>query len=314
MELEGATGDAVYPILLHRLLASGEPASPRGLPTRELLDVTIRIGDPARAVPHVMRPGLSERILATETAQLVAGVSSLRQLNAATRGDVFSRYAANGRLRGAYGPRLHRQLPRVERQLRVDPDTRQAVAVMWRPDPMHGDEPALGSDDVPCTVALTFRVRNGHLGLKVHMRSSDAWLGLPYDWAQFTRVQLLMCGVLGLAPGPYVHHADSLHVYESDADRAHGAAHDARLGPRREHPPAFGAGFRDWQTAQSIAIGLLFEPDPLHVPEALRWYHSRIRTLDRARERTCAWCRYVVPDREMATLDACVECYAGHHA
>ena len=48
------------------------------------------------------------------------------------------------------------------------------------------------------------------------MRSSDIFLGLPYDVQQFTFLQQLLAHWLGVELGPYVHVAGSAHVYEKD--------------------------------------------------------------------------------------------------
>jgi len=46
------------------------------------------------------------------------------------------------------------------------------------------------------------------------MRSNDLFLGTPYNFIQFTTLQEVMAGWLGLDLGSYCHLSDSLHVYE----------------------------------------------------------------------------------------------------
>lgn len=212
MEIEASTGSRAYLDLAEALL-DAPTASPRGLETRELRDVTLVIEDPRRA--HVLnttrRPTLS--IAATEGYQLLAGLSSLAQLDAASAGR-FTRFADDGRLRGAYGPRLYAQLRRVARLLVEDPDTRQAVMSVWC-----GDELQRDSRDVPCTTALQFLLRDGLLHLRVTMRSNDAWLGLPYDLMMFSLLQRTVAAGLALLPGTYTHSVGSMHAYEPDLAR-----------------------------------------------------------------------------------------------
>ncbi len=81
---------------------------------------------------------------------------------------------------------------------------------------------------MPCTIALFFNLRNGLLNTHVFMRSSDAWLGLPYDAFNFT---MITCEVLkqlnaDLLPGLHLDLGTqyltmvSSHLYEQHWDLA----------------------------------------------------------------------------------------------
>ena len=50
------------------------------------------------------------------------------------------------------------------------------------------------------------------------MRSNDIFRGLPYNLIQFTTLQEIIAGWLGLEVGSYSHTVSSLHVYNSDLD------------------------------------------------------------------------------------------------
>src|SRR4051812_47315606 len=217
MEIAEETGSEAYATLLHHLATSSTArrVAPRGLPTYEDLNVTLRITDPGEV--HVLRtrrrPNL--RIAATEAMHLVGGISSLDQLDRASGGR-FKRFANDGRLLGAYGPRAHRQLLAVERLLKRDPNTRQAVVSLWT-----GGEHDVTSRDVPCTTTMQFFIRGGALHLRVTMRSNDAWLGLPYDLMMFSCLQRTMACALSIDPGEYTHSVGSMHLYERDLDAAY---------------------------------------------------------------------------------------------
>lgn len=87
---------------------------------------------------------------------------------------------------GAYGPPIVDQLEYVIRAFKKDIFTRRAVLTIWRP------KPPVKCGDVPCTVSIQFliRIRNDKptLYLIDNMRSSDAWLGVPYDWFNFSMI------------------------------------------------------------------------------------------------------------------------------
>lgn len=309
-------GDSAYFTLLGQLHDHGTEVSPRGQKTREFTDVTIVIHEPMQAAPVATRTGFNMRIAATELVQLLAGVSHLGQLDDASNGR-FSRYANNGRLLGAYGPRLFWQLPKVHERLRADPDTRQAVVNLWRPGELE-----TASNDVPCTLSLTFRIRAGMLDLAVHMRSNDVMMGVPYDWFVFSRVQRAMAESLNLPIGQYVHHVDSLHLYERDFERARQMYELAVSGQTKmtKNAPPFSPAYIKWNPDPDAAFSSWED-----VQRAARqtiwwqvnnsWFTERIKPLTQD-DVICETCRYVVPasDVEQGFLDGrgqaiCTRCY-----
>jgi thymidylate synthase len=80
---------------------------------------------------------------------------------------------------GAYGVKIVEQLPYIIRAFEKDPATRQAVLTIWRERPYD-------SKDIPCTVSIQWLLRDGKLHVIDNMRSSDCWLGLPYDLFNFS--------------------------------------------------------------------------------------------------------------------------------
>lgn len=247
-----------YAEIVHAIHAEGEKVSPRGQDTRELTDVTVQLNDPSDVLLlGTNRARYRPEIGAAEALQLVAGISDPGLLSSITK--TFKRFQDGGALHGAYGPRLRFQLPRIINRLECDNDTRQAVATIW--DPMYdgaGDaEP--GDDtprDLPCTVYLSFRVRRGKLTMKTHMRSNDVWLGFPYDMIQFTTLQQTVANVMGIESGPYVHHADSLHLYERDVESALSVVR-AWNDPR---PLLTGIHADTWPRARLLANELIYAP------------------------------------------------------
>ncbi len=238
-----------YYTVLRELLNGGSVQQSRLGETRELLDATLFISDPTDCLPPVERqPNFAIGI--AEGLQLVAGVSDARLMERITPN--FRKYMDGSTFWGPYGVRAAGQLPRVVERLRTDHDSRQAVVTLW--DPTYDLTP--DRKDYPCTVSLTFRVRARHLELKTHMRSNDAWLGLPYDLMQFCILQCTVANVLGLPPGPYTHHVDSLHLYESNFNAARAfmvAPIQAQLGRAR----ISGVLANTWPQAAERALLLL---------------------------------------------------------
>jgi hypothetical protein len=172
------------------LLTQGEPVSPRGRLTVEQLHRTISI-DLRRPVVTASARKLSYQFMAAEAYWILTGDNT-------TQGIVpwnqhIGQFSDDGKtFFGAYGPRILSQLDYVVGALMLDPDTRQAALTIWRENP-----PA--TKDMPCTVAMSFSLRQGVLHQHVFMRSSDAWLGLPYDLFNFSMVAHYVAAQLNYA-------------------------------------------------------------------------------------------------------------------
>jgi thymidylate synthase len=127
-------------------------------------------------------------------------------------------------LHGAYGARLRRrfgldQLELAYQALRHNESSRQVVLQIWDPRddlPVNGGMPR--SHDIPCNICASLKVRDGRLHWLQVMRSNDFFRGFPYNLVQFTVLQEVMAGWLGLGLGGYTHVVDSLHIYEKDLD------------------------------------------------------------------------------------------------
>lgn len=102
------------------------------------------------------------------------------------------------------------QFEYIERLLREDPNTRQAVVHIKDPRDVLENP----TKDVPCTLTLQFLIRDNKLHMTTVMRSNDIWMGFPYDVFQFTCMQILLSMKLGVEIGTYTHIAGSLHLYE----------------------------------------------------------------------------------------------------
>lgn len=123
---------------------------------------------------------LQTKFLAGEAYWILSGDDSVAGI--APYNPNISRFSDDGvTFHGAYGPKIMAQLPYVVQKLISDQDTRQAGLNIWRESPPN-------TKDVPCTISMFFNIRGGRLNAHVFMRSSDGWLGLPYDSFNFTMV------------------------------------------------------------------------------------------------------------------------------
>jgi thymidylate synthase len=190
----------------------GQIVSPRGMETSEVLGAHLCLTNPRHRFVDVPPLRIINPAFAVAEAMWILSGSDDPWIFGYNRG--LERYADDGRLQGAYGPRMRRwrgridQLDRARQLLLSDPDSRQAVVQLYDPE-----RDTKGNRDVPCTLGYRFYLRQGRLHMHTTMRSQDLWLGFPYDIFTATLIQELMTGWLGAELGEYHHHVDSLHLY-----------------------------------------------------------------------------------------------------
>lgn len=206
--------EEAWKTLLEAILSGGDRSSPRGKVTAELLDVKLTVVDALANIVTSPARGLNYRFMLAEWLWIAAGRADLTPLTRVNRR--MAEFSDNGKtLRGAYGPRLHPQWAWLVDLLKRDPSTRQGVVSIWRPTP----EP---SRDVPCTLSLQFLRREFKRTMRLHgvvtMRSSDAWLGLPYDFFTFSMLLNAVAGVLDDEVGTLTFNMGSSHLYEEHMD------------------------------------------------------------------------------------------------
>lgn len=199
------------------IIDSGEKVAPRGQPTLELLHRTTVV-DMRRPILTVAERKLNYRFMAAEAFWILSGLDTTADI--VPWNSKIADFSDDGvKFAGAYGPMVYSQLHYVVGKL-MDPDTRQATMTIWRPNPAP-------SKDIPCTIAIDFKIRQNRLSAHVFMRSSDVWLGLPYDVFNFSMLGHLVCALLRqrdpeltLEPGRLYLTAASSHLYERNLEDA----------------------------------------------------------------------------------------------
>lgn len=197
-------------------VSGGHISEPRGKRVRERLAAQASFD---MRYPLVARPSrnLGYRFAPAEAAWILGGENKVDRISRFSKfvwefSDDSYFYA------GAYGPKVIDQLTYVCDVLADDKDTRQAVIDIWRPNPRT-------SKDIPCTLSFQFIARHGYLHVIQTMRSSDVWLGYPYDVFNATMLAgyiLLLLrhrrkrGRTDLRLGTHTVTAGSAHLYEKD--------------------------------------------------------------------------------------------------
>jgi thymidylate synthase len=189
----------------------GQLVEPRGIQVRELTGVQLTLANPYANIllSSIRKPAY--RFMVAEWLWIWFGrqdVATIAQYNSK-----IAQFSDDGKkFYGAYGPRIKRQWANVIAQLRKDPDTRQAVISIF--------DGLAKTKDVPCTMTVQFLLRDGKLKTIVNMRSSDVWLGLPYDIFNFTMLANIAASELGVRLGTFQMNLGSSHLYATNFDAA----------------------------------------------------------------------------------------------
>src|SRR3990167_3315493 len=223
---EASDVDQLFFTIMHDILDNGESREPRGLKCSSIGPIGITLTNPRARVLWNSTREASKSFMAGEFTWIITGSEDLEQI--AYYNNKMREYSDGGIiLAGAYGPRLENQLPYVINLLKADPQTRQAIITIWRPNP----EP---SKDIPCTVSMHFRMTQHGLDLTTHMRSNDLWLGFPYDVFNFTSIQEVVAVTLNVPIGKYHHIVSDIHLYEQHFELAKQAvqySNDSEITP-----------------------------------------------------------------------------------
>ena len=181
------TVNDVWKSTITGILLWGEGVSPRGKPTKELAQHTITV-DMRHPVLTIKDRRLNYRFMAAEAFWILSGDDTVDGI--ALWNSRIAEFSDDGeRFFGAYGPKIVSQLDYVINKLISDRDSRQAGLTIWRECPPP-------TKDVPCTIAAFANIRGGKVNIHVFMRSSDAWLGMPYDVFNFSMFGHLICAHL----------------------------------------------------------------------------------------------------------------------
>ena len=207
----------VWQNLLSDILKETIVRFPRGMITKEILNYNSTI-DMNHPFLNITERDLGNAFRYAEAAWILSGDNRVKTISPFSK--MISQFSDDGvRFFGSYGPKVVDQLSYVIDTLYKDDYSRQAVINIWREKPGP-------SKDVPCTCSLQFILRDEKINCIATMRSSDAWLGWPYDAFNFTCIstyilleifkqhkKLYKLGTLSINAG-------SQHLYERDWEKA----------------------------------------------------------------------------------------------
>lgn len=219
---EGDTADDVWRQAAQSLLMGSEAKKQesRSGATIELLHCNLHIRNPRERWVFSRHPGMNPAFAIAEVFWILSGRNDAKFVNYWNRN--LEKYAGKAdTYHGAYGFRIRKhfgmdQLERALAALQGKPASRQVVIQIWDPKlDFPAEDGSEVSEDIPCNICSMLKVRDGRLEWTQVMRSSDIFRGLPHNFVQFTMLQEVLAGWLGVEIGAYNHISDSLHAYEA---------------------------------------------------------------------------------------------------
>ena len=238
--------------LSKEILRNGDRREVRGFKCIELSEpVLICISNPCDRYVTIPERKWNKILPFAEFIWLMLGLNDLNSLPGKYVKNLYN-FSDNGATwRAGYGPRLRAmtgysgdyfvsepnekfvysgsasvvdQVNYVIKAFKRDINTRQAIIEIGDPVKDSFEYPGSNDElkktkDYPCTRSLMFAVRKGALDLTVTIRSNDLiWGFSAVNVFNFTMIQEVVAGILGIPVGKYYHMANNLHIYEDKFD------------------------------------------------------------------------------------------------
>ena len=112
------------------------------------------------------------------------------------------------------------QIGKVLGLLRTDPNSRRMLVTSWNPKNHENDNKAGFKFLPPYHHCFQFLVINGKLNCKFNMRSSDVFLGLPYNIASYALLTHIFAHISGLEVGEVIYSGSDVHIYKNHIEAA----------------------------------------------------------------------------------------------
>lgn len=219
-----------YLDLVKKILDEGVDRNDRtGVGTRGIFGNQMRF-DLGDGFPLVTTKKVHMKSIIYEILWMLRGDTNVKYLN--DHGvTIWNEWAdKNGELGPVYGKQWVRwespdgsainQIEQVQDMLRNNPESRRIIVSAWNVSDIQ--ELIKGTKSAPpaCHTLFQFFVANGKLSCQLYMRSNDAFLGAPFNIAQYALLTMMLAQTTGLKPGEYIHTNGDVHLYRNHIEQA----------------------------------------------------------------------------------------------
>ncbi len=105
------------------------------------------------------------------------------------------------------------QVAQVMKSLAERPEARSHMITAWRPDHLKA------MSIKPCHILLQFYLVGDELSLMLTQRSCDAYLGVPFNIAQYSLLTHMVAHQLGVKAKEFIWVGGDVHIYENHVDQ-----------------------------------------------------------------------------------------------
>ena len=213
-----------YLDLLRHVLEDGvEKADRTGIGTRSVFDCQTRFdlsaGFPLLTTKKVHLPSIIHELL-----WFLSGNTNIGYLKA-NRVRIWDDWAdENGELGPIYGYQWRSwptpggghidQISQIIEQIKVNPDSRRHIVSAWNVADIERMKLP------PCHTLFQFYVAEGRLSCQLYQRSADVFLGVPFNIASYSLLNLMVAQVCRLKAAEFVHTLGDAHLYLNHIEQA----------------------------------------------------------------------------------------------
>lgn len=221
-----------YHELLRDILENGVVKGDRtGTGTTSVFGRQIR-HDLSKGFPLLTTKKLHFKSIANELIWFLSGSTNIRWLNE-NGVSIWNEWATeDGELGPVYGKQWTawptndggsiNQIDYVVNTLKTNPDSRRILFHGWNPEYLP-DESLSPTENAkqgrmalpPCHLLYQFYVANGKLSAQLYIRSSDSFLGLPYNIASLALLTHMLAQQCDLVPNEIIVSIGDLHAYSN---------------------------------------------------------------------------------------------------
>lgn len=182
-------------------------------------DVEGYVGVSLPILPLISTKSVHFKSVFHELRWMLKGLTNIKYLTD-NKVSIWDEWAdKNGDLGPVYGKQWRAfngvdQIMYVLAQLKTNPYSRRLVVSAWNPN----DLPDMALQ--PCHVLFQFTIRQGRLSCHMFQRSQDAFLGAPFNIAQYALLTHLFAHHLGIEAGELVISVTDFHLYSNHLELA----------------------------------------------------------------------------------------------